>query len=207
MAPRSVSNSDPHRRLTPTASASQQKVRESSRAVVVGKLAKFLLAVTAFAPVLLTYAMVSAINCEHWHAAAFVAGCVLFVLLCVVLLRFAKSRLQSRVYRTATVETSDNEVFGLLLIYLLPLITRDLATYNWFAWILVTLVFCLVVATSYGYHFNPLLVFLGYHFYKVAEADGLPHVLITKRRIYKTGETLHVSRLAEYLLIEKKPPD
>ena len=180
---------------------------EASPVVVVGKLAKFLLAVTAFAPVLLTYAMVSAINCKHWHAAAFVAGCVLSVLLCVVLLRFAKSRLQSRVYRTATVETSDNEVFGLLLIYLLPLITRDLATYNWLAWILVTLVFCLVVATSYGYHFNPLLVFLDYHFYKVAEADGISHVLITKRRIYKTGEILRVSRLAEYLLIEKKPPD
>ena len=180
---------------------------EASPAVVVGKLAKFLLAVTAFAPVLLTYAMVSAINCKHWYAAAFVAGCVLSVPPVRDSSPLCQEPLQSRVYRTATVETSDNEVFGLLLIYLLPLITRDLATYNWLAWILVTLVFCLVVATSYGYHFNPLLVFLDYHFYKVAEADGMPHVLITKRRIYKTGEILHVSRLAEYLLIEKKPPD
>ena len=195
---------------TPTESASRQRVIEPSRAVVMvfmGKLAKFLLAVTAFGPVLLTYAMVSAINRERLHAAAFVAGCVLLVLLSVALIRFAKTRLQSRVFHATSVETSDNEVFGLLLIYLLPLITQDLATYNWLAWILVTLVFCLVVATSYGYHFNPLLVFLGYHFYKVTEGHGMPHVLITKRRIYKTGENLNVSRLAEYLLIEKKPPD
>ena len=171
-----------------------------------GKLAKLLLAFTAFAPALLTYAAVSVINCDYWHAAAFVAGCGLLVLLCAGLLRFAKSRLQSRTYRTTTVETADNEVFGLLLVYLLPLIIRDLATYNWLAWVLVTFVFCLVVATSYGYHFNPLLVFLGYHFYKVTETDGMPYVLITKRRIYRTRETLNVARLAEYVLVEKKPP-
>ncbi len=177
------------------------------RTVVVGKLAKFLLAATAFAPVLLTYAAVSLINCDYWHAAGFVAGCVVLVALCAGLLHFAKNRLQSRIYCVTTVETADNEVFGLLLIYLLPLINRDLATYNWLAWIIVTLLFCLVVATSYGFHFNPLLVFLGHHFYRVTETDGMPHVLIASRRIYKTGETLDVARLADYLLIEKKPPD
>lgn len=112
-----------------------------------------------------------------------------------------------RVYSTATVETADNDVFGLLLIYLLPLITRDLATYNWLAWIVVTVVFCLIIAIGYGYHFNPMLSVFGYHFYKVTETDGLPHVLITERRIYKTGETLHVARLDEYVLLEKKAPD
>ena len=171
------------------------------------KIAKFLLAVTAFAPVLLTYAVVSVFNCEYWHAAFFLVTCGLLVLMCYSLLRFAKSHLQSKTYRAATVETADNEIFGLLLVYLLPLITRDLAIYNWPSWILVTLFFCFVVATSYGYHFNPLLVFLKYHFYKVAETDGMPHILITNRRIHKTGETLDVGELAEYVLIEKKPPD
>ena len=69
-----------------------------------GKLAKLLLAVTAFAPVLLTYAAVSVINCDYWYATAFVAGCILLVLLCAGLLRFAKSHLQSRIYLAATVE-------------------------------------------------------------------------------------------------------
>lgn len=170
------------------------------------KLAKLLLALTAFAPVLLTYAAVSVISYDYWYATAFVGLCGLLVLLCVGLLRFATSHLQSKTYRTATVETADNEIFGLILIYLLPLITRDLATYNWLVWVLVTFVFCVIVAASYGYHFNPLLVFLGYHFYKATETGGMPHVLITKRRIYKTGETLNVARLAEYVLIEKKPP-
>ena len=170
------------------------------------KIAKVFLALTAFGPVLLTYAAVSAMNCEYWHAGWFVTSCILLVLICAGLLRFARTRLQSRPYRTATVETADNEVFGLLLVYVLPLITRDLAVYNWYVWILVTFLFCVVVAASYGYHFNPLLIFMGYHFYKVTERDGIPHVLITRRRIYETGETLEVARVTEYVLIEKTPP-
>ena len=169
-----------------------------------GKIAKFMLATTAFGPVLLTYAVVSILNCAYWQAAAFVAACVGLVLLCVAMLHFAKTRLQPHSYTTATVEIADNQVFSLLLIYLLPLITRDLATYNWFAWIVITVLFCVVVAAGYGYHFNPLLVLLRYHFYKVTEKNGISHVLVTKRRIYKTGEKLNVARLAEYVLIETK---
>ena len=177
--------------------------RDTNRAAAMSKIAKFLLAITAFAPALLTCAGVMAINRDYWRAAALAAGCVLLVFLCAGLLHFAKSRLQSRTCRTATVETAGNEVFGLLLIYLLPLIARDLAPYTLLAWGLAAFAFCLVVTTSHGYHFNPLLVFLRYRFYKVTERDGVPHVLITKRRVYRTGETLDVARLAEYVLIEK----
>ncbi len=149
----------------------------------------------------------SAINYDYWVSIAFVVVCVTLVGVCVVLLRFAKTNLESYNYRTSFVETIDNEIFGLLLIYLLPLITKDLETYNWAIWILVTLLFCFIVAVSYGFHFNPLLIFLGYHFYKVTESGGVTYVLITNRRIYKTDETLNVSSLTEYVLIEKKPPD
>ena len=171
-----------------------------------GKLAQLFLAFTAFAPVLLTYAGVSALNSNYCHAVQFLAACAALVLLCDGLLHFAKTKLESMSYRTATVETADNEAFGLLLVYLLPLITRDLSTYNWHAWIIVSFFFCLIVAIGYGYHFNPLLVFFGYHFYKVTELGHIPHTLITQRRIYDTGETLQVVRVADYILIEKRPP-
>lgn len=168
------------------------------------KLAKLLLATTAFAPVLLIYAAVSAVDKHFCQAAVFLSACAALVILCDSLLCWAETRLQSRSYCAAAVETADNEVFSLLLVYALPLITRDLSSYNWNAWVLVAFLFCLVVATSYGYHFNPLLVFFGYHFYKVKEAAGIPHILIARRRIYKTGEELDVVRLTEYVLIERR---
>ncbi|MXX87027.1 MAG: hypothetical protein F4Y71_11265 [Acidobacteria bacterium] len=168
------------------------------------RLARFLLAATAFAPALLTYSVVSLMNADYRDAAVFLAVCLGLVLACDGLMQFGTRRLATRSYETATVETADGEVFGVLLVYLLPLITRDLATYNWVVWILVTSLFCLVVAASHGFHFNPLLIFLQYHFYKVTEQGGIPHVLITRRRIYKLGESLTVARLGDYLLVE--PP-
>ena len=168
------------------------------------KLAKLLLATTAFAPVFLIYAVVSAADSDYCQTAVFLSACGVLVLLCRSLLTWAKNRLQPRSYLTVSVEMADNEVFSLLLVYALPLITRDLSSYNWDSWVLVAFLFCLVVATSYGYHFNPLLVFLGYHFYKVREADGIPHILIAQRRIYRTGEELDVVRLTEYVLVERR---
>lgn len=169
------------------------------------RLARFLLAATAFAPVLLTYAVVSLMNGDYCDAAGFLAACLGLVLACDGIMQFGTRRLSARSYKTATAETADGEVFSVLLVYLLPLITRDLATYNWVVWILVTSLFCLVVAASHGFHFNPLLIFLQYHFYKVTEQGGIPHVLITKRRIRKLGETLWVVRLGDYLLVESPP--
>ena len=90
-----------------------------------------------------------------------------------------------------------------LLIYLLPLITRDLATYNWQAWIVIALIFCGVVATSYSYHFNPLLVVFCYHFYKVSDKEGMSYVLITRKQLFKANNTLEVVKLSEYVLLAK----
>ena len=106
-------------------------------------------------------------------------------------------------YTIETVEILDNDAFSYLLIYLMPVITIGISTYNWYVWILVTLFFCMVVTTSYAYHCNPVLLFFRYHFYKVTEKGCIPHVLITKRRIYTVGETLRVAMLTDYVLIEK----
>ena len=171
------------------------------------KPAKYVLTLTAFAPVLLIYSYVAATSGRCLLAATFVAFCALLVFLCIFLIRRATRNLVSRTYETQVVETADSEIFTFLLIYLLPLITRDIQTYNWYVWIMITVLFCFVVATSYGFHFNPLLSVLGYHFYKIARQGEVTHVLITKRRLYKVGETLTVVRLSEYVLIEKTPPD
>ena len=171
-----------------------------------GPLTKFFLVATAFAPVLLVYGGVLCLQGEHLQAGWFFVASVLLVFVCAMLVNFSKTRLREIEYTTKTVESADGEVSGFLLIYLLPLITRNLADYNWIAWGIVALLFCVVFARSFGFHFNPLLVLLGYHFYRVTEDSGLPHVLVTKRRIFRTGETLRVTRPSEYMLIEIKRP-
>ena len=171
------------------------------------RLAKSLLVITAYAPMLLVYSIVSVLGGERVHAVWFLVWCVVLAVLCDVMLCFERNRLEPMRYRTDTVEPADDKVFDLLLIYLLPLITRDLTAFNWYSWVLIGLFVCAVTVVGYGYHCNPLLVLFKYHFYKVTEKSGVAHILITKRRIYRTGEKLRVGRFAEYVLIEKTSPD
>ena len=103
----------------------------SNAVVDVSVIAKLFLSFTAFAPVLVIYSVVSLMNQEYRHAVVFLGICVVLVLLCAVILHLAKRRLPTRQFLTETAETSDNEVFQLLLVYVLPLIIRDLSVYNW----------------------------------------------------------------------------
>ena len=149
------------------------------------------------------YAAVSLIKLNYRLFVVFLVSFLLLIFLLMFILRCAKKYLESIDFLTATVEVYDNNILHPLMIYLLPLITQNLDNYNWIVWILVTCIICIFVTISYGYYFNPLLIFFRYHFYKVAEKNGIPHVLITDRRIYRTGEELDVICLSKYVLIEK----
>ena len=64
------------------------------------------------------------------------------------------------------------------------------------------IVFVLVVSTGYGYHFNPLLGLLGWHFYKVGTEEGVTYVLITKKELRSAKQCLTVGQLTEYIVID-----
>ena len=167
------------------------------------KLVLFLMTATAFAPALLVYAVVWAAQCYYWEAIYCVLAGSVLVVLCLSLMAYARKNLPVLEHTPKSIEAVDSETMNFLLIYLLPLITRDLATYNWLAWIVIAIVFCIVVATSYSYHFNPLLVLCGYHFYKVSDKEGMSYALITKNRLFKANNVLKVGKLSEYVLIQK----
>jgi hypothetical protein len=91
---------------------------------------------------------------------------------------------------------------GFMLLYLLPLFTDKVNTLNWSLWIPTILVFAVITATGYSYHFNPLLGMMGWHFYKVSSTEGVTYVLLTKRQLRSAAEPLSVGQLTEYVLLD-----
>ena len=170
------------------------------------RIAKFILTATAFCPVLLVHCAVAIMSRAYCIAVIFFIASTVLLVVCLRLMSFLTRSIARRSYTTKSVETADQEVMSFLLIYALPLISRDLSNHNWAVWLVIALFYCFVVTTGYGFHFNPLLSFCGYRFYKVTSEGGLPHVLITKRRIYEVGETLTVGRMVDFVLIEKTKP-
>ena len=166
---------------------------------------KAILISTAFAPALGVYGIVLLTECEYVMGAFFMATAFALWGLCHVCLRRSVKHSPRLELKPTSVEVADNETLNFLLVYLLPLITRDLTDYNWIAWGIVAAVFVLVVAASYSYHFNPLLVFSGWHFYKVNTEEEVKYVLITRDRIREAKKPRRVGRLTEYIFLDKEP--
>lgn len=165
-------------------------------------LAKLLLTSTAIAPVLLTYSWVAYQAEEFLQAVILFGACVILIVICLGMLRYAKKTLERVKFSATTVEAADRENMGFLLLYLLPLFTAQFTTLNWQVWIPAIAIFGAVIATGYSYHFNPLLGLMGWHFYKVGTKEGVTYVLITKRQLRNATETIEVGQLTEYIVID-----
>ena len=169
---------------------------------MLSRVARLLLTSTAVAPVLLTYAWVAYQEEKECLAVLLLAGCAGLVLLCVFLLRYARRNLERMTFEAVAVEAADRENIAFLLLYLLPLFTDDIASFNWQVWIPALLIFGVVVATGYTYHFNPLLGLIGWHFYKVNTKEGVTYVLITRKHLRNATEAITVGQLTEYIVID-----
>lgn len=165
-------------------------------------LAKLLLTSTAIAPVLLTYGWVAYQADKRWEAIVLLGICIALVLVCLGMIGYSKKHLERVKFSAITVEAADRENMGFLLLYLLPLFTAQFTTLNWQVWIPAIFIFAAVVATGYSYHFNPLLGLMGWHFYKVSTKEGVTYVLITKKQLRNTTETIEVGQLTEYIVLD-----
>lgn len=164
---------------------------------------RLLLTVTALSPVLLIYGF-TLIGEDNLLAALFGIGAILLALFCVELLHKSEDRLEEVSTEIQSAEAADRENIAFLLLYISPLFTGSLLDLNWEIWLPVLLVFGVIVATGYNYHFSPLLGVFGWHAYKVTTKGGITYVLLTKRQLRKALGRVTVRQLTEYVLIEFK---
>lgn len=172
------------------------------------KIAKLLLVCTAFAPVLLTVAVSSWVRGDLWPGSVAYLGVTIGLFVLCALILSAATRMLERVPVTLReVKTADTQIVGFVIAYLLPLVNANTDQVEWRVLGFVLVLFFLVVWSTHSYHFNPLLAFLGYHFYEVTDASNVSYVLITRRSLRNTVTVKHVVQLSEYMLLdgETKP--
>jgi multisubunit Na+/H+ antiporter MnhB subunit len=161
-----------------------------------------MLTASSIAPVGFTYAWVAYLQDQKGVAVA--AGCIglLAVTACLLVLGYARKNVEAMEFKAQSIEAADRENLGFMLLYLLPLFTDKIATLNWSVWIPMVLVFAVIIATGYAYHFNPLLGIMQWHFYKITSIEGVTYVLITKKQLRTAAKSLAVGQLTEYILID-----
>jgi Kef-type K+ transport system membrane component KefB len=163
-----------------------------------------MLTASAIAPVGFTYAWVAYAQDETFTATLALGVSLIAVVVCLVVLAFARKNLEAMPFTPASIEAADNENIGFMLLYLLPLFTDKINTLNWQLWIPTVAIFAIITATGYSYHFNPLLGLMRWHFYKVSSSEGVTYVLITRKHLRTAASSLSVGQLTEYILIDLK---
>jgi len=164
--------------------------------------AKLLLVLTAIAPVAFVYSWVMVTEEKYWEASGLAVVAMVLVAICIDLLKKAATHLERMEFRPTTVEAADRENIAFLLLYVSPLFAAPFGTINLSVIVPTIIVFGILTATGYSYHFNPLLGIMGWHFYKVTSEHGVTFVLITKKHLRRAGEATSVGQLTDYILID-----
>lgn len=165
-------------------------------------IARLLLTSTALAPVGITYAWVAAVQGECSVGATIFSISILLVVSCLAVLARAKKNLPASDFKASSVEAADHENTAFLLLYVMPLFTQKFETLEWQFWVPTLIIFAVITATGYNYHFNPMLGLLGWHFYKVESTEGVTFILITKKQLRTAANTIKVGQLTEYMLLD-----
>lgn len=164
-------------------------------------LSKFLLASTAFAPVLLTTAAVCFLKKEVMVGFLLLVITLMAVLICLWVMAAAKRNLSVNKISIKSLKPADKELLGFLLAYLLPLARGTGTAFEPIPLMIALTMFFLVVMTSNAYHTNPLLGVLGYHFYDVV-VEEVGYVLISRRNLHDTRSIKEVVSLTDYMLLD-----
>ena len=167
------------------------------------KIGKLLLVATSLAPILGAFSVHSFATCDAQGGFRYLGIALALVLICWLILKGCKRTLPEETLKTARVKTADREVLAFLLVYLLPLFTKDLIfTGNFFAPAYIFVVIGLCVYHSNSFTFNPGLSMMGYHFYEIEIKDGMNYLLVSKQTLRRNDNTIRVKELADYIYLE-----
>jgi hypothetical protein len=165
--------------------------------------AKLALVGTSLAPVLITLAWVRYVDGHAWpEGASYLLAAGATVLLCVLLIKAARTQLEVVPFSARSVRTADAEIVGFVLAYLLPLVEAGgVAIRGEIFWFVVAILAAIIWSTN-AYHVNPLLGMLGYHFYEVTTDAEVTFVLITRRSLRQSGRVTRAVQLTEYMVLD-----
>ncbi len=167
------------------------------------KLGKLMLMLTSLAPILGAFAVNSFAHSEWTMCWFYLGGGLLLVLICWLILWRCRKVLPAENLTTKKVKTSDKEVLAFLLVYLLPLFTKDLVfTGNWLTPVYIFTIIAVCVYHGNSFTFNPLLSMFGYHLYEIENDNGMTYLLISRETIHSHVNTLGVKKLADYIYLQ-----
>ena len=160
---------------------------------MLGGLAKAVLVASSMSPILLLIGIDQSVSGEVFpEGAAWLLSFLVAIFACWGMLRLANRRNQSVSLSIQSFERRDQEALTFLVTYFFPvLLQREVGLpASIYTTVAALLVIGLVIVHANALHFNPLMQLLGYRFYSAKDENGVAHLLISKKRLRKPGQSL-----------------
>jgi hypothetical protein len=182
------------------------------------KLFKLIFAITAYAPVLLIWWLVSVysilnsaktISLINFNDFKFtdllnrlnlIFIFLILVLICSFILHLATNKLTRNNIEVKSIKSSDLNMNVLIFSYFLPCVEiykKDLIyLFGWF------LALCIIIYINKGtYFYNPLMKFFRYSYYEIATEEGVTYLMISKNKLKNRNEIKAYSQLTDFVLL------
>ncbi|MDO5163087.1 hypothetical protein PSM73_13975 [Legionella pneumophila] len=182
---------------------------------MINKLTKVMMVATSLAPILLTLWFISInsvwdnnltfwlnIKMHYSSGIIYLISAISLMFMCWGLITIFQKKLEKIPVKILSAKTVDNEIVGFVLLYLFPLVNQPITNVNVSVLIFVSILFFIVIYVSNLYHFNPLLSFVGFHFYEVCIEGGITYDLITKKNITSCKNITRAVQLTDYMIME-----
>lgn len=166
-------------------------------------LIKVILSITSMAPVLLTYSLVLFLEEKSVRLIIYLIILIfLLIAACYTILYIAGKNLEKIRFQVQTLKTADSNTISFIIAYLFPFVSLNSNIIDGKVLIFVSLLIILTIFRTHGYHVNPLLTFIGYHFYEVTSNEGITYFLLSKNSLRKVSDVKNVKEISEYMLLD-----
>jgi hypothetical protein len=134
--------------------------------------------------------------------------CLLFISIAILLgassfkiIEIAKTKLEILSVSIKKAKSTDKEVIGFFVAYVLPIVFKN-SNFDVGSIAIFILLLAFVIWGTHSFQVNPLLGVFGYHFYEVDTESGITFVLVTKKKIVNVNSIGKVVQLTEYMVLE-----
>jgi hypothetical protein len=170
-----------------------------------GMIMKVLLQTSAIGPVFAAYGVAAWLQDQKAVALIALVAFLISGLATVAFLCLPSRKSDSSSFKVEGIETADHEVSLLLVAFILPLLTDQIANMNWSALVPCAVLLFSLACLSNGFNMNPMLSLLGYHFYRVETPEKVTRLLISRDSLQNVKNVSKVVELTEYMLLDVTP--
>lgn len=169
-------------------------------------LQKFIYNISSITPMLLIFSLVWKIQKgTNEVPVVLLSFSFLVMILFSISFAYAKKNLAPISIQTTEISPHDSWVICYIITYLLPMSGLVIDEWNISVTGIIAAVITILIPYINSAIPNPLLAIRGYHFYKVNAENGISEYVIISKRKYRNKKDLSVvTRIYEFLLLDKE---